>query len=70
MEKEAFKQAVRTELRRVPLQERRSWDDHKLMAWYSQAQAEESFLTWERCPSDPMQWVSGFCKDLIGSKAW
>ena len=70
MDKEEFKQAVRTELRRVPVEERRSWDDNKLFSWFLQAQAEDSYLTWDRCPGDPWQWVPGFCKDLIGPRAW
>jgi hypothetical protein len=69
MLKQDFEKAVRDTLRKVPVEERRTWDDTKLFTWFMKAKAEDPFLTWERCPGDPWQWVPGICKHLIGPGA-
>ncbi|MDK9707430.1 MAG: hypothetical protein OEL83_10305 [Desulforhopalus sp.] len=66
MKKAEFEQAVRDELRRVPAEERRTWDDNKLFFWFMKAKSDNPDLTWDRCPGDPWQWVPGICKYLIG----
>ena len=70
MKKEDFKAAVRGKLKNVPLETRKLWNNTDLFVWWSQARAEDSYLTWEKCPgSDVWQWVPGMCSDLIGKDA-
>ncbi|WP_243318070.1 hypothetical protein [Geothrix paludis] len=70
MNKSEFEQAVRTELMRVPIAERRTWDNNKLFFWFMKAKTDNPRLTWDRCPGDPWQWVPGICKHLIGPNAF
>lgn len=69
MKKEDFKEAVRGKLKKVPLETRKLWSDTDLFVWWSQAKAQDSYLTWEKCPGDVWQWVPGMCRDLIGKDA-
>jgi hypothetical protein len=69
MNKEDFKRAVQEKLRRVPLETRKQWNDTDLFVWWGNAKAEDSYLTWERCPGDVWQWVKGICDNLIGKNA-
>ena len=70
MKKEDFKLAVQGKLRMVPLETRKQWNDTNLLVWWGKTKAEDSYLTWERCPgNDVWQWVPGMCRDLIGKDA-
>lgn len=70
MNKEDFKEAVRGKLRNVPLETRRLWSSTDLLEWWKQAKANDSYLSWEKCPGgDVWQWVRGMCSDLIGKDA-
>lgn len=69
MLKSDFEKAIRTELRKIPIEERRTWDDTKLFFWYMEAKSTNPFLVWDKCPGDPWQCVPSICKYLIGPGA-
>ena len=69
MNKEDFKQALRQRIKEVPLETRKKWTGTELLIWWGQTKAKDSYLTWEKCPGDPWQWVSVMCNDLIGNEA-
>ena len=69
MKKEDFKQALQRRLMSVPLEERKTWNEFDLLSWWTEAQKEDSYLTWERCPSHLWEHVKVMCRGLIGNKA-
>ena len=69
MKKDDFEQALRRLLMSVPLEERKKWDEFDLLTWWTKAQKDDSYLTWERCSGDIWQHVKVVCRDLIGQSA-
>ena len=70
MKKEDFKQRLQEKLCKTPLETRKKWTSSDLFIWWLQAKADDSYLTWERCPGDLWQYVPGMCKSLIGNDAF
>lgn len=70
MLKHEFQEAVRERLRKVPLDTRKTWSENQLFIWWLEAKSQDSYLVWDRCPSDLWQSVKGMCHDLIGPNAY
>lgn len=51
MLKTEFEAALRSKLRAVPVETRKTWNDTDLYIWWLDAKNSDSYLTWERCPS-------------------
>lgn len=69
MKKADFEQFIKSELRNVALEERKTWDETKLFTWFMKIKRENPDLTYDRCPGDPWQRVPGICQHLIGPRA-
>lgn len=70
MQKAEFQTALRDKLRKIPLAIRKTWDDTDLHIWWLTERKNDSYLTWDRCPGNPWQWVPGVWRDLIGEHAY
>ena len=66
MKKVDFEQAVREKLKKIPLESRKQWNNTDLLIWWTEARAEDSYLTWEGCRGDAWQWVPEICRGMIG----
>jgi hypothetical protein len=70
MLKEDFRQAVRDELRKVPVTQRKVWDSRQLSSWWFKTVNEKPWLTWEKYSgNDLWHQVQSMCNNMIGDEA-
>ena len=66
MDKEDYRQTLRSKLKEAAADERARWCDRSLLLWWVQVTKEDSYLRWGRSSGDPWQHVPGFCEGLYG----
>lgn len=69
MKKEDFKNALISEVQKIPLAERKKWDSTDLFAWWTEASTANTYLRWDHCKGDLWQRVPGFLKGYFGPNA-
>ena len=69
MTKHEFAQKVIDELRKIPVDERRTWRGSELMAWWFDIKSKNSYLIITGFDGDLWQRVPGICQDMIGEGA-
>lgn len=69
MKKEEFKNALISEVQKIPLAERAKWDSTDLFVWWARVSQENTYLRWDNCKGDLWQRVPGFLKSYFGPKA-
>lgn len=68
MNKKDFTIVVRENLKKVPLDTRKSWTSLDLNSWWHQTKNGDPYLVC-RCSGDLWQSVHGICIDMIGKDA-
>ena len=69
MKKQDFENALRAELRNVPLETRKKWQHTDLHFWWLRAQVRDSSLTYESAYGSAWQYIATMCRDVIGPNA-
>jgi hypothetical protein len=67
--KEEFKKAVSAKLKKIPLEDRREWDETNLLGWWSKAKADDSRLNCGSSGASDWELVEMCTRDLIGKDA-
>jgi hypothetical protein len=69
MTKDEFARALRDRLRKMPLDNRRGWDETRLLEWWTREKSGDTYLRWERDSGNPWKTVLAICRDMIGPDA-
>jgi hypothetical protein len=69
MKDNKFRQRVQDELRKVPLAERKTWDGHKVFAWWMGKVKDDPTLTYGAGRGDHWQHAHSAAMKMYGADA-